>query len=424
MMIVLEVASGDFFSTYGGGQVYVKNIVDEMIRQGYSLTVISFVNQNTVIEKKQYKSIDLYEIGNCGLNQLQDLVQQIHPDVIHAHSHKAQAVTIGNNLHIPVIVTAHHGGILCPAGTLLNSKDEICYTAVSHEHCLPCCLRNIKSGRYWYPMMRLIPRNLYKKLGIGLSRLPFIPFVTPIGGAAWAIIRKQQEWKTIVEGCSRMIAPCNAIAEAMQRNGLDPHKITLLPHGIPLSSSVPDFPAIIDGRIKFFYIGRICYVKGLHILLQAFSLLRNPNAELHLIGGTGNKAEKRYETALKKRFASDQRIVWHGKVAPEDVYEQVRDYHVEVHPTICLEIFGLNIAEALAMGKPVLASRCGGAEMQIEDGVNGWLVAPNDVGALTKKLQEILANFTNYDSGLSTQRVISISQHCKALMQIYEEVAH
>lgn len=423
-MFILQVASGDFFSTYGGGQVYVKNIVDEMIRQGRSLTVISFVARNTAIEKKKYQSIDLYEVGNCGLNQLQDLVKQIRPDVIHAHSHKAHVVAIGNNLHIPVIVTAHHGGILCPAGTLLNSKDEICHTAVSHEHCLPCSLRNIRSGRYWYPMMRLIPRNLYRKLGIGLSRLPFIPFVSPIGGVAWSITQKQQEWKTIAEGCSRMIAPCNAIAEAMQRNGLDSHKITLLPHGIPLPSSVPNFPPIIDGRIKFFYVGRICYVKGLHVLLQAFSQLRNPNAELHLIGGTGNKAEKRYETALKKRYASDQRIVWHGKVAPEDVYEQVRDYHVEVHPTICLEIFGLNIAEALAMGKPVLASRCGGAEMQIEDDVNGWLVESNNVEALAKKLDEIASNFTNYEPMLTAQRVISISQHCNALMQIYEEVAH
>ena len=33
-MKLFQIASGDFFSTYGGGQVYVKNIVDEMIRQG------------------------------------------------------------------------------------------------------------------------------------------------------------------------------------------------------------------------------------------------------------------------------------------------------------------------------------------------------------------------------------------------------
>ena len=43
-MRILQVASGNFFSTYGGGQVYVKNIVDEMIRQHCSLVVFSFLN--------------------------------------------------------------------------------------------------------------------------------------------------------------------------------------------------------------------------------------------------------------------------------------------------------------------------------------------------------------------------------------------
>lgn len=423
-MQILQIASGDFFSTYGGGQVYVKNIVDEMIRQGYSLHLVSFVTRNTPIEKKQYGSIDLYEVGTLGAGQLQNLIAQIRPDIIHAHSHKAQMVTIGKALQIPVVVTAHHGGILCPAGTLLNANDEICRTTVSHEHCLACCLRNIRSGRYWYPFMRLVPQNCYRKLGTGLTKLPFIPFISPIGGVARSVARKQEEWETIISGCTRMIAPSNAIAEAMRRNGLDPGRITVLSHGIPLPSTVPDFPPIIDGRIKFFYVGRICYVKGVHVLLQAFSQLRNPNAELHLIGGSGNKTEKRYELALKKRFASDHRIIWHGKVAPDRVFDMIRAYHISVSVPIYLEVFGLNIAEALAMGKPVLATRCGGAEMQIEDGVNGWLVEPDNVESLTGKLQEISDGFTGYDSSLSTRSVISIDQHCRALMQIYEEVAH
>ena len=48
-MKILQIASGDFFSTYGGGQVYVKNIVDEMIRQQYSVQVISFVNKDCAV---------------------------------------------------------------------------------------------------------------------------------------------------------------------------------------------------------------------------------------------------------------------------------------------------------------------------------------------------------------------------------------
>ena len=179
-----------------------------------------------------------------------------------------------------------------------------------------------------------------------------------------------------------------------------------------------------NGKIKFFYVGRICYVKGLHVLLQAFSLVNNPHIELHLIGGTGNKTERRYEHQLKKQYASDPRIIWHGKVTPEQVFNTIRDFHILVHPAIYLEVFGLNIAEALAMGKPVLATRCGGAEMQIEEGVNGWLVEPNDVEELTKKIQEIAIHFNHHKPENSTSKVISIQEHCKSLIRLYEEVTH
>lgn len=423
-MQILQIASGDFFSTYGGGQVYVKNIVDEMICQQYSVQVISFVNRDSTVEKKRYKTIDLYEVGNRGLNELQALIERIQPDIIHAHSHKAQIVAIGRALGIPVIVTAHHGGIVCPAGALLDCNDRICNTTVSYSHCLACCLRNIRSGKYWYPFMRLLPQKVYKRLGITLEKLPFIPFITPIGQTALGIERKQREWKVIIEGCSRMIAPCDAIAEAMLRNGLDRKKVTILPHGIPLPSKAPNFPPIVGGKIKFFYVGRICYVKGLHVLLKSFSLIDNTHIELHLIGGTGNKSERRYEKKLKRKYASDSRIVWHGKVAPEQVFDVIKTFHIAVSVPIYLEVFGLNIAEALAMGKPVLATRCGGAEMQIEDGVNGWLVEPGNISALTQKIQEISDRFTTYDSSLSTQRVISIQTHCESLIKLYETVTY
>lgn len=423
-MNIIQIASGNFFSTYGGGQVYVKNIVNEMIRQQCSLQVISFVSKEGHIEKKQYKSIDLYEVGAEGTKDLQQLIRQISPDIIHAHSHKAETVSIGKALHIPVIVTAHHGGIVCPAGTLLDSNDRICTQTVSHQHCLACCLRNIRSGKYWYPLMRLLPQKGYQQLGRGLTKLPFLPFITPIGQTALSIERKRMEWKTIAEGCNRMIAPCYAISEAMQRNGLDKDKITILPHGIPLPASVPSFPPVTNGKIKFFYVGRICYVKGLHVLLQAFSSVNNPHIELHLIGGTGNKTERRYERQLQKQYSSDPRIIWHGKVTPEQVFNTIRNFHVLIHPTICLEIFGLNIAESLAMGKPVLATRCGGAEMQIKEGVNGWLIEPNNIEELTKKIQEIAIHINHHKPENSTSKVISIQEHCKSLIRLYEEVTH
>lgn len=420
-MKVLEVASGDFFSTYGGGQVYVKNIVDEMVRQGRGVAVVSFVGRGGV-ERKEYKCIDLYEIGENGIDRLADVVTEIAPDVIHAHSHKAMIVEIGQHLGVPVVVTSHHGGIVCPAGTLMDCTDHTCQVPVSHRNCLRCVLRNTCGGMGVYWLMRLLPHKTYLSLGRLLRRLPFMLFVTPIGTAALSIAGKQREWATIAQGCSMMIAPCHELAKAMERNGLPHERVKILPHGIPLPAQVPPFPTIEDGKVKFFHVGRVCYVKGLHVLLEAFSRIDAPRAEMHLIGGTGNKSEVRYEAWLRHRFGHDSRIVWHGKIPPEEVYKTIANMHVSSSSSSYLEAFGLNIAESLAMGKPVLATRNGGAEMQVEDGVNGWLVPQNDVEAMREKMQWIVDNVHDYDTRRSTERVISIERHCQELWKIYSEV--
>lgn len=421
-MKLLQIASGDFFSTYGGGQVYVKNIVDEFIRQECDVTVISLVDGFAGIEKKIYHGIDLYELDHDALQELQQLVDSIHPDLIHAHSYEAQIVTIGKALSIPVVITSHHGGIVCPAGTLMNYRDEICRVPVSHTNCLRCVLRNTRTGLFWYPLMRLLSKKVYLRLGTWLRHRPFVMFVTPIGSAALTIANRQKEWDTIATDCSRMIAPSKAIAAAMVRNGLSQDKIVIIPHGIPLPDVAPPFPSVNNGSVKFFYVGRICYVKGLHILLEAFHRLRAPNAELHLIGGSGNKSEQRYETMLRHRYRQDCRIVWHGKINPTEVFPMIRNYHVSVSPSICLEIFGLNIAESLAMGKPVLATRNGGAEMQIADGVNGWLIPPNDVAAMQAQMLDIVRNSIDSDNIRVTKRVFTVRDHCLLLRKLYTEI--
>lgn len=405
-MHILHIASGNFFSTYGGGQVYVRNLVDEFIRQAsIKVSVLSFTGVESV-QEKDYHSITIYETGELTDVDLTAFLKKIKPDIIHAHSHKAQMCRVGKSLNIPVVVTAHHGGIVCPAGALMNCKDEICHVPVSHRNCLKCVLRNTRTGLLWYPLMKFLPKSLYISLGKMLERLPFIYFVTPIGKVALSIKNKQKEWQTIINDCSLMIAPSEATKDAMIGNGLPNNKVTVLPHGIPLPTVVPPFPTIEDG-IRFFYVGRICYVKGIHVLLQAFHQLKNAEVQLHLIGGSGNKAERRYEKKLQEKYKNDHRIIWHGKIPPDMIYQNIRDYHISVAPSICLEIYGLNIAESLSMGKPVLATKSGGAEMQIIDGTNGWLVPPNDAKAITKKMEETI--------GLGYNRLLSISNNCRAI---------
>lgn len=421
-MKILQIASGDFFSTYGGGQVYVKNIVDCMIDMGEDISVISFTSVSAPITK-EYKGHTLIELPtNCNLETLRENIVSLNPQVIHAHSRKADVCLAGRELNIPVIITAHHGGIVCPAGSLLNHKDEICYKKINHSDCLPCVLRNTRTGlRLWYPFMRHIPEDKYFKIGEQLSHTRFIPFITPIGIAAWQIKHKTEEWQTIAENASVIVAPSEAIAKSLINNGLEERNVRILPHGIPLPSSRPSFPEIKDGKIKFFYVGRIAYIKGLHILIKAFKQVGNPNIELHIIGGAATKVERRYQKKLKKLSSSDPRINWHGKKSPDKIFDTIKDFHIAISVPLYLEVFGLNIAEALALGKPVIASKSGGPEMQILDGVNGWFLEPNNPNQLKNKIESIIKKQHNLDEQSNNCQASSIETHSKNLNSIYKE---
>lgn len=422
-MRILQVASGDFTSTYGGGQVYVKNIVNCMLEMGLNVSVLSFV-ETFSNRKTPHGNGTLYEVpNNIEEEQLSKIAKKINPDIIHAHSNKALICRIGKKLNIPVVVTSHHGGILCPGGAMMDSTDSICHCKLNHKDCLPCVLRNTRTGlRWWYPFMKYLPENKYVSLGRFLSKKTFIPFITPIGLGGLQIKSKIDYWKEVTEKCSTMIAPCNAIAEAMIDNGLDRHKTIVLPHGIPFPKKRSKFPEIEDGKIKFFYVGRICYIKGIHVLLEAFHLIDNPHIKLHLIGGAVGNGETRYMNSLQKKYARDKRIIWHGKIDSSKMFDTISQFHVGCAPTICLEIFGLNIAEALAMGKPVLASRCGGAEMQIKDEVNGWLIDPNNVEELRSALQNIIENPSVLSDMSAKCSAISIEDHCNSLLKIYNRL--
>lgn len=424
---VLIVSSSSFYSTYGGGQVYVKNIVDEMIRQQLDI-VIATPGPKTE-KADSYKGVDVYtftdEIITDNLDQLKIFIANIKPDIVHAHGYKASFAIACKELGIPCVVTAHHGGIVCPAGALLNHKDKICTIKANAEDCLPCVLKSVREGLRVWPILKLFSEKNQIAIGRFLKKFPFLYYVTPVGTAALSIHDKNKEWKSIYENSTLLIAPSKAIANSMILNGASPEKIQLVPHGIPLPHNTSDNPMVnenivTNSPLKFFFVGRICHEKGVHVMLEAFNQI-NSNAELHIIGGTGNRDEERYESALQQKYRDNIKIIWRGKVPAEQINQIITPFDVMIHPTICLEIYGLTISEALAMGKPVVATRCGGAEMQIQDGENGILIEPNDLQSLKLGLLSVIEKQQLFNKNkLGFYAVHSISEHIMELIAIYQ----
>ena len=136
-MKMLLVSASGLLSSYGGGQVYVRNLVDELILQGQSPIIATPLLSGK--NATDYKGCRVINFGvPLTAETANNILADARPDIVHAHGFKAIFAESCRKMDIPCIVTAHHGGITCPAGSLLNYRDEICIIKANQNDCLPC----------------------------------------------------------------------------------------------------------------------------------------------------------------------------------------------------------------------------------------------------------------------------------------------
>ena len=125
--------------------------------------------------------------------------------------------------------------------------------------------------------------------------------------------------------------------------------------------------------------GRLSHQKGFDLLLKAFARVAPEKPGLDLIlAGDGEERERL--TALADGLGIKGRIVFFGRAAPEEVVRLLNGCEFVIIPSRW-EPFGIVALEALAAGKPVLATRVGGlAELAAESGGTMRLVAPGEEG--------------------------------------------
>ena len=138
---------------------------------------------------------------------------------------------------------------------------------------------------------------------------------------------------------------------------------------------------------RILFVGHPWYTKGVDLLLQAFNAVspEYPDYMLRIVGYLPEKEENR---AL---FEGNPRIEFVGPVMPDVVIRLMADCAVFVLPSRS-EGMPRVLIEAMAAGKPIIASRVGGIPHYIEHGQTGLLFERDDVESLTKLLREVLAN--------------------------------
>jgi len=426
---VLLVCSGSYHSQYGGGQVYVRHLAAELSLRGHSVTAFWFDpsgdDRTEVVPVGGGRTITLRQAGvrdSAWLAAARSVLAQSRPDVVHANGWKAEFAAAAAEEGIPCVVTAHHGGIVCPAGALLDWREKICQEPVNEETCRPCCIKRCRGGRLLEILTRPLSNRWMESVDRSLRRIPLIPFLTPAFRSATEPQRRLAAIKQLALPGTVLIAPSRATAEALRRNRIPASQIVVVPHGIEPFARRPLRPGLGARPVRFVYVGRISPVKGLHTLLTALAQLSRPaDWELDIVGEAATKPEIRYRRQLMKIPLDHSRIRWHGRLDRERVGEVIAGGDVLVLPSIYHEVFGLVLLEAHSIGRPVVASRSGGPEDIVRDGENGILLEPGNVEAWAQALRTLLhqpERITAMASNIGPVR--TIEDHVADLEAVYD----
>lgn len=179
----------------------------------------------------------------------------------------------------------------------------------------------------------------------------------------------------------------------------DKEKIKTIPNIVNFSRFKPNKNVVRNRNNKFTFLS-VAFLsknKGMDFLIKAFakSFKNNKSVEL-IIGGDGEEREK-LEKLVRLEGVSKQ-VVFMGDLSRKQVVEQMQKCDVFVLASK-YETFGVVYVEALACGKPIIATRCGGPESIVNKN-NGLLVDIDNEEVLSKALTYMYHNTAKYNSNL------------------------
>ena len=200
--------------------------------------------------------------------------------------------------------------------------------------------------------------------------------------------------RTFVETSDGVISISRSLRDDFQRL-YEPNLRDKVDDVIPIGTPVPDATLTPSKNQIVLFAGRFEKRKGIDTLVKAIPLVlkAKPSVEFWLVSGEDAKTGsiQFYRNELERTLPSE---LWNNVRLFEGVsHEQLSAYYAAcslfVGPSK-YESFGIVYIEAMAWGKPVIACRVGGVPEVVQDGITGYLVAPNSPEQLATTVLQLL----------------------------------
>ena len=173
-----------------------------------------------------------------------------------------------------------------------------------------------------------------------------------------------------------------------------PDDYAIIPNGIDVQEfsgpSVTPIDKFMDGRPNILFVGRMEKRKGFRYLMRAFPYIVDavPDARLIVAGAFEKEDKEPFVRYARMHGLSSIRFV--GRVSEEELPRYYKTCDVFCAPSTGFESFGIVLLEAMAAGKPIVASNIRGYRSVMEDGQEGLLVEPENERAIAEAIIRLL----------------------------------
>ncbi|MFH1405128.1 MAG: glycosyltransferase family 4 protein [Patescibacteria group bacterium] len=319
--------------------------------------------------------------------KMQSLIDQEHPQLCHIHNIYTQ---------------------LSPSFLPVLKRNNIPVVMTVHDHHLVSAQYNIWTHEFGYDVR-----------GKGALRAAFTKFhkdsflASLIQGMVFSHHRLSNAYAGYID-C--FVVPCAYMKRQMVTAGYRADLIHVNPFGIDPARIEPCY----ENKGYVLFIGRLSQEKGIETVIALASSL--PDVKFK-IAGRGPQEE--YLHRLAHPYNNIEFVGFKTKDALRDLY---RGAICVLAPSRVHEVFPFSVLEAMAAGKPVIASKVGGIPEIIEDHISGILVDPADQFAWSESLMRIVYDCDfrvrmGKNARLSIETNFTAERHYQDLMRVYKNLS-
>jgi glycosyltransferase involved in cell wall biosynthesis len=354
----------------GGTERHVQTLARELVRRGHHVAVATLMHRGfSAFEDDE--GIRVYRISGWNrvlarfyqdedrqfhppapdpgvMAGLRRIVEQEQPDIVHARKWILYSfIGLKTWSKAKLVVTMHDYSLFCPTVTYLH-HGEVC-TGPGYLKCIKCGISQYGKAK------SLLMTN-------GLKFSNQLPHHVDKYIAVSSAVRE-----AYIKGAGKRAEPVEVVPTFIPDNVLDEANMAGRPAFLP-----PE-----DNYLLF--VGKESPLKGIDVLLEAYEGLSDLAPLVLMLSDFGDTSRAFPEGVIVVRNVSHAQVMAGWKHCA-----------IGVIPSVWPEPFGQVIVEAMACGKPVVASAIGGIPDIVLDGESGLLVKPNDASALREALRTLL----------------------------------